>query len=98
MSLYKARDWWTTTCGNDEEFEARSVVIGTIEDNLSKSDIARSPLLMRSDCVAEFTGFGSEGCGENREVKLNICRVCRHHSNWQFARHSSHLSTAPARL
>lgn len=72
MSLYKARDWWTTTCANDEEFEARSVVIGTIEDNFSKSDIARSPLIMRSDCVV--AGFDSEGCGENREVKLKTCR------------------------
>lgn len=42
MSLYKARDWWTATCGSDEEFEAGSVVIGTIEDNASKPDTARS--------------------------------------------------------
>ena len=42
MSLYKARDWWTATCGSDDEFEARSVVIGTIEDNASKPETARS--------------------------------------------------------
>lgn len=30
MSLYRAREWWSTTCGQSEEYDARSVVIGAL--------------------------------------------------------------------
>lgn len=42
MSLYQARDWWSTTCGNDEEYEARSVVIGSIEGAPSEQGTLRA--------------------------------------------------------
>lgn len=75
MSLYKARDWWTVTCGSDEEFEARSVVIGTIEDNASKPDTAWSSLLLRSSCCVEFRGLGKRIRAESRGLNLKPCRA-----------------------
>lgn len=61
MSLYKARDWWATTCGNEEEYEARSLVIGTIDDNSSKQSIATTVAVSQSSlCRASWLLFKQE--------------------------------------
>ncbi len=36
MSLYKAREWWSTSCGHEEEYETRSLVIGSIDSSSSE--------------------------------------------------------------
>ena len=32
MSLFKTRDWWSTTCGNSEEFDQGSMAVGNVDD------------------------------------------------------------------
>ncbi|DBB01694.1 hypothetical protein WJX77_000727 [Trebouxia sp. C0004] len=36
MSLYKAREWWSTSCGHEEEYETRSLVIGSTDSSSSE--------------------------------------------------------------
>ncbi|XP_077522941.1 Bardet-Biedl syndrome 9 [Amblyomma americanum] len=38
MSLFKARDWWTATCGTDEAFDAACLCIGNATNDPSKSE------------------------------------------------------------
>lgn len=33
MSLFKARDWWATYCGNDEEFDTGCISVSNIDNN-----------------------------------------------------------------
>ncbi|XP_065287085.1 protein PTHB1 isoform X1 [Dermacentor albipictus] len=38
MSLFKARDWWTVTCGTDETFDATCLCIGNASNDPSQSE------------------------------------------------------------
>lgn len=37
MSLFKARDWWATYCGSDEEFDTGCISLSNIDNNASPS-------------------------------------------------------------
>ena len=39
MSLFKARDWWSTWAGNDEEFDLGCLCVANIDNNSSPSGI-----------------------------------------------------------
>jgi Bardet-Biedl syndrome 9 protein len=32
MSLFRAREWWSTTCGNNEEFDQACLAVGNVDD------------------------------------------------------------------
>jgi Bardet-Biedl syndrome 9 protein len=32
MSLFKTREWWTTTCGTDEEFDQGCMAMGNVDE------------------------------------------------------------------
>jgi Bardet-Biedl syndrome 9 protein len=32
MSLFKTREWWSTACGNGEEFDHGSLAVGNVDD------------------------------------------------------------------
>jgi len=36
MSLFKARDWWATYAGSDEEFDLGCLCVANIDNNLSQ--------------------------------------------------------------
>ncbi|KAG8198697.1 hypothetical protein JTE90_015519 [Oedothorax gibbosus] len=38
MSLFKACDWWTTSCGAEEEFDKGCLAVANIDNNTEKSD------------------------------------------------------------
>jgi len=42
MSLYRAREWWSTSCGHEEEYETRSLVIGSIDSSSSEQGATSS--------------------------------------------------------
>lgn len=38
MSLFKARDWWSTQCGTDEDFDQGCLLLANIDDEPSITD------------------------------------------------------------
>ena len=32
MSLFRAREWWSTTCGDNEEFDQACLAVGNVDD------------------------------------------------------------------
>ena len=53
MSLYKAREWWTTACGRNEEFDARSLVIGALDSDTTQ----------QSECFSMLKKWGGSCVG-----------------------------------
>jgi Bardet-Biedl syndrome 9 protein len=39
MSLFKTRDWWSTTCGEGEVFDHGCLKLSNINDNPEKKDL-----------------------------------------------------------
>lgn len=37
MSLFKACDWWSTTCGSEEEFDKGCLITGNIDNSPQSS-------------------------------------------------------------
>ena len=38
MSLFKAREWWATTAGEEEEFDQGCLCVANIDNNIDNSD------------------------------------------------------------
>jgi Bardet-Biedl syndrome 9 protein len=35
MSLFRARDWWSTKCGYEEEFDKGCMVVGNVDNQIA---------------------------------------------------------------
>jgi Bardet-Biedl syndrome 9 protein len=38
MSLFKARDWWSTKCGHEEEFDKGCMVVGNVDNQIPSNN------------------------------------------------------------
>ena len=74
MSLFKARDWWATYAGSDEEFDRGCLCVANIDNNSSPFGKQASDFCLLMDHQARFVGTEARDRSIGERVKRTSLR------------------------